>query len=77
MINICVLPSWCGINKCINTMPTDEILIETRRLGGILRVLAIHVASGVEVVFQAPATTTHFQIKKLAADKIRYVLTKK
>ena len=58
-------------------MTSDEILIETRRYGAILRIMAIHAATGTEVVFQVPMQTDPSQIKKLAASKMRYVLNKK
>lgn len=57
-------------------MPSDEIIIETQRIGAILRVAAVDVATGTEVVFQAPATATRESIQRLAASKLRYVMTK-
>ncbi len=58
-------------------MTTNDILIETRRYGAILRVMAIHAGTGTEVVFQVPLKTDPSMIKKLAANKMRYVLNKK
>jgi MinD-like ATPase involved in chromosome partitioning or flagellar assembly len=57
-------------------MPSDEIIIETQRIGAILRVAAVDVATGTEVVFQAPASATRESIQRLAASKLRYVMTK-
>ncbi len=57
-------------------MPPGEIIIETQRIGASLRVAAIDVASGTEVVFQAPASATRASIQHLAASKLRYVMAK-
>ena len=57
-------------------MPPDEIIIEIQRIGAILRVAAVDVATGTEVVFQAPASASRIAIDRLAADKLRYVLRK-
>ena len=57
-------------------MPPDEIIIEIQRIGAILRVAAVDVATGTEVVFQAPASASRLAIQRLAADKLRYVLRK-
>jgi len=57
-------------------MPAGEIIIETQRIGAILRVAAVDVATGTEVVFQAPATATRASIERLAANKLRYVMSK-
>jgi len=58
-------------------MPSTDILIETRRIGAALRVAAIDTATGTEVVFQAPCSLGESALKKLAADKLAYVLRKK
>ncbi len=58
-------------------MPSKDILIETRRIGTALRVAAVDTASGTEVVFQAPCSLGETAIKKLAAEKLAYVLRKK
>jgi MinD-like ATPase involved in chromosome partitioning or flagellar assembly len=57
-------------------MPPDEIIIEIQRFGAILRVAAVDVATGTEVVFQAPASASRIAIHRLAADKLRYVMKK-
>ncbi|MGO4870571.1 MAG: DUF6898 family protein [Roseiarcus sp.] len=57
-------------------MPPDEIIIETQRIGAILRVAAVDVATGTEVTFQAPASASRASINRLAANKLRYVLGK-
>lgn len=57
-------------------MPPDEIIIEIQRVGAILRVAAVDVATGTEVIFQAPASASSIAINRLAADKLRYVMRK-
>ena len=57
-------------------MPAGEIIIETQRIGAILRVAAVDVATGTEVVFQPPATASRASIERLAANKLRYVMRK-
>ena len=57
-------------------MATGEILMETRRIGVCLRVTAIDVDSGTEVVFQAPAYSSKAALNRLAANKLRYVMQK-
>jgi hypothetical protein len=54
-----------------------DILIETQRIGAIVRVVAIDADSGTEVSFQAPATSSPMALQRLAASKIRYVVAKK
>ena len=54
-----------------------EILLEIRRLGKSLRVIAIDPASGTEVTMVAPANATKAVIKKNAASKLAYVISKK
>jgi hypothetical protein len=57
-------------------MPPGEIIIEIQRIGAILRVAAVDVATGIEVTFQAPASATRASIDRLAASKLRYVMNK-
>jgi hypothetical protein len=57
-------------------MPAGEIIIETQRIGAALRVAAVDVATGTEVVFQAPISATRASINRLAANKLRYVMNK-
>jgi hypothetical protein len=58
-------------------MPQGEIIIETQRIGAILRVAAVDVATGTEVVFQAPITASRISIQRLAASKLQYVMRKR
>jgi hypothetical protein len=57
-------------------MPLNEILMEIQQIGAVLRVSAIDADSGMEVVFQAPSSTSHADIQRLAASKLKYVLRK-
>jgi hypothetical protein len=52
-------------------MPGGEIIIETQRIGAILRVAAADVANRTEVTFQAPITASPLSIRQLAASKLR------
>jgi hypothetical protein len=58
-------------------MAEREILIETRRIGIFLRVTAVDAETGLEVVFQAPASTSSQSLQRVAASKLRYVMQKK
>ena len=53
----------------------DEVLFEMVRIGTILRVTAVHAATGTEVVIQGPATQPE-TLKRNALAKLRYVLNK-
>jgi hypothetical protein len=57
-------------------MASNEILMELQRIGATLRVTAVDADSGTEIVFQAPFSTPRSALKKLAADKLRYVMNK-
>ncbi|MDR3424537.1 MAG: hypothetical protein P4M13_05590 [Alphaproteobacteria bacterium] len=54
-----------------------EILMETKRIGAIQRIAAVDADSGTEVVFQAPASASPEEIRRIAASKLRYVMEKK
>ena len=53
-----------------------EILIECVKINTTLRVTAIDVETGREIVFQAPARTGQETIKRIAVDKMNFVLSK-
>ena len=57
-------------------MAVGEIIIEIQRIRAILRVAAVDVATGTEVVFQAPASASRIAINRLAVNKLRYVMRK-
>ena len=63
------------ISREVNNLP--EILLEIRRLGKSLRVIAIDPTTGTEVTMVAPASATRAVIKRNAAQKLAYVIAKK
>ncbi len=54
-----------------------EVLIEMRRVGKAIRVIAIDPVSGTEVTMVAPHNANISDIKRVAARKLAYVLGKK
>ena len=53
-----------------------EVLIEYRRVGKMLRVIAIDPITRTEVIMITPAGTTRKEIKPHAARKLAYVIAK-
>lgn len=53
------------------TGPMGEVLFEFRPAGASVRVAAIHVATGTEVITIAPASATPAQMQSLALAKLR------
>lgn len=53
-----------------------EILIESVKYGNSVRVTAIDAATGTEVSFQAPINASQAAVKRIASDKLKYVLSK-
>ncbi|MFT3726854.1 MAG: hypothetical protein QM759_03425 [Terricaulis sp.] len=49
----------------------SEVIFEITRVGDVQRIAAIHVASGVEVVIQAPASAALADVRALALNKLR------
>ena len=49
----------------------SEVIFEITRVGDIQRVAAVHVASGVEVVIQAPASAALADVRALALNKLK------
>ena len=54
-----------------------EVLIEYRRVGKMLRVIAIDPNTRIEVIMIAPLDATKNEIKRNAARKLAYVIAKK
>lgn len=52
----------------------DEVIFEITRIGDIQRVAAVHVATGVEVVVQAPAHAAMADVRALALRKLERAL---
>ncbi len=53
-----------------------EVLIEYRRVGKMLRVVAIDPITRIEVIMITPADTTRKALKRHAARKLAYVIAK-
>ena len=51
-----------------------DVIFEITRIGDVQRVAAIHVASGVEVVVQAPANAGLVDVRALALRKLERAL---
>ncbi|HVY83617.1 MAG TPA: hypothetical protein VG943_00665 [Caulobacterales bacterium] len=51
-----------------------EVIFEVRRIGDVQRVAAIHAATGVEVVVQAPAAASLADVRTLALRKLARAL---
>jgi len=49
----------------------SEVIFEITRVGDVQRIAAIHVASGIEVVIQAPANAALVDVRALALNKLR------
>lgn len=54
-----------------------EVLIEYRRIGKMLRVIAIDPITRIEVIMIVPLDATKNEIKRNAARKLAYVIAKK
>jgi hypothetical protein len=52
----------------------EEVIFEITRVGDAQRVAAVHVASGIEVVIQAPASAALVDVRALALRKLRRAL---
>jgi hypothetical protein len=48
----------------------DDVIFEITRIGEAQRVAAVHVASGIEVVVQAPASASLADVRALALRKL-------
>ena len=53
-------------------MSDREIYIETQQVGGSVRVAAVDAATGEEVVFQVPPSTSKTEINQLAMAKLTW-----
>ena len=62
------VPGGCA---CVSAKAPAEVIFEITRIGDIQRVAAVHVASGVEVVIQAPASAALADVRALALRKLQ------
>jgi len=59
-------------------MPTNgegEVIVEMRPVGGVVRVAAIDVATGTEVVVMGPASASQQTLEQVAIAKLRRKLS--
>ena len=56
--------------------PPDEVLFEFVQIGTIMRVTAVHAATGTEAVIQGPVALSQSNLQRAALAKLRYVLEK-
>lgn len=56
--------------------PPDEVLFEFVQIGAIMRVTAVHAATGTEAVIQGPVALSQSNLQRAALAKLRYVLEK-
>jgi len=61
----------------MTTETKHEIILERARYGRVVRVTALDVLTGTEVVFQAPSYATSTDLRKIAIDKLTYILRQK
>lgn len=52
----------------------DDVIFEITRIGDAQRVAAVHVATGIEVVVQAPANASRADVQALALRKLERAL---
>lgn len=52
-----------------------EVIIEITRVGDVQRVAAVHVATGVEVIVQAPANAALADVRTLVLKKLERALS--
>ena len=54
----------------VSVKPPEEVIFEITRIGDVQRVAAVHVASGVEVVFQTPSGAALADVRALGMQLI-------
>ncbi len=52
----------------------EEVILEITRIGDVQRAAAVHVATGIEVVVQAPASAALVDVRALALRKLQRAL---
>ncbi len=58
------------------TQPQGDVIFEHTRIGSIVRVTAVHAATGTEAVIQGPATSSPGELQRVALAKLNYVMRK-
>ncbi|MBP6819766.1 hypothetical protein V6B08_18910 [Ferrovibrio sp. MS7] len=57
--------------------PGDEVIVEFIRVGSMLKVVAVDTVTGLEVSMVGDPRRSTEEMKRLAAQKLRFVLAKK
>jgi hypothetical protein len=60
----------------MNAPKLGEVLFEFRQVGGTVKVTAIHVATGTEIVLVGAASAGDYALKMAAIRKLVYVLNR-
>lgn len=58
-------------------MPEQEVLLEFRRVGKLVKVTAVDPVSLIEVTIQGPASAPQEALRRAAVAKLSYVLARK
>jgi len=61
----------------MNEADLGEVLFEFRRVGAVVKVTAIHVATGTEIVLVGAANAGEYALKMAAIRKLIYVMGKR
>ncbi len=56
--------------------PANDVIFEHTRIGNIVRVTAVHAATGTEAVIQGPAASSQHELQRIALAKLNYVMRK-
>jgi hypothetical protein len=64
----------CARGAGVSGDALGEVIIEVTRVGDVQRVAAVHVASGVEVVIQAPGNAALVDVRALVLKKLERTL---
>jgi hypothetical protein len=66
-----------GARHGVSAPAPDDVIFEIIRVGDVQRVAAVHVATGTEVVVQAPARAALADVQALALRKLERALSDK
>lgn len=55
----------------------EDFLLEFRRMGQYMKVIAIDAQTGTEASIMGPANTSQSELSRLAVQKLRYVLKRR
>ena len=66
----------CRAKVAMPPDPQQEVLFEFVQIGGIMRVTAVDVNTGTEVVIQGPAAAPATELRNVARSKLNFMLKK-